>query len=150
MSEVTRILSQIEQGEPSAAERLLPLVYDELRRLAAAQMSNEKPGQTIQATALVHDAFIRLVEQKIANKWDNSRHFFSAAAEAMRRILIERARQRSTLKRGGDRDRIELGCVDPAVLPLARIEHKPSHFLQLRWKSRAPLLPELWSVQQRT
>jgi len=119
MSEVTRILSQIEQGEPSAAERLLPLVYDELRRLAAAQMSNEKPGQTIQATALVHDAFIRLVEQKIANKWDNSRHFFSAAAEAMRRILIERARQRSTLKRGGDRDRIELGCVDPAVLPLA-------------------------------
>jgi RNA polymerase sigma factor (TIGR02999 family) len=119
MSEVTRILSQIEQGDSSATEQLLPIVYDELRKLAAAKLTNEKPGQTIQATALVHDAFIRLVDQKAPQQWDNSRHFFSAAAEAMRRILIERARQRSTLKRGGDRDRIEMASVDPAVLPLA-------------------------------
>ena len=119
MSEVTRILAQIERGDSSAAEQLIPLVYDELRKLAAAKLGNEKPGQTIQATALVHDAFVRLVDQKSPQAWDNSRHFFSAAAEAMRRILIERARRRASLKRGGDRDRIELARVDPVVFPLA-------------------------------
>jgi RNA polymerase sigma factor (TIGR02999 family) len=97
----------------------LPVVYEELRRLASQRLANEKPGQTLQATALVHEAFLRLVDQHDQQKWDNSRHFFAAAAEAMRRILIERARQRASLKRGGDRERIEFDHVDPAVLPLA-------------------------------
>lgn len=119
MSEVTRILSDIENGDPKAAEQLLPLVYSELRKLAAARLANEKPGQTLQATALVHEAFMRLVDQTTPQQWDNSRHFFSAAAESMRRILIERARQRASLKRGGDRERIELDAVEPSVLPLA-------------------------------
>ncbi|WDI41884.1 sigma-70 family RNA polymerase sigma factor [Bremerella sp. P1] len=119
MSDVTQILSQIEDGDASAADRLLPLVYDELRKLASAKMSQERPGQTLQATALVHDAFIRLVDQKQPQKWDNARHFFSAAAEAMRRILIERARQRATVKHGGELKRLELAAIDPAVLPIA-------------------------------
>ena len=119
MSHVTRILSAIEQGDGQAAEHLLPLVYDELRKLAAAKLANEKPGQTLQATALVHEAYIRLVDQTTPQQWDNSRHFFSAAAEAMRRILVERARQKQSLKRGGDRDRVELDAADPVVLPIA-------------------------------
>jgi RNA polymerase sigma factor (TIGR02999 family) len=100
MSDVTRILSQIEQGDPQAAEKLLPLVYDELRKLAAAKLAQEKPGQTLQATALVHDAYIRLVDHEQIQRWDNRGHFFSAAAEAMRRILVERARRRQSLKLG--------------------------------------------------
>lgn len=119
MAEVTRILSQIEKGDPNASEQLLPLVYDELRRLAATKLTHEKPGQTLQATALVHEAYLRLVDQTDPQRWDNSRHFFSAAAEAMRRILVERARQRSSLKQGGDRKRVELEAVDPVVLPIA-------------------------------
>lgn len=119
MTDVTQILTQIENGEPKAAEQLLPLVYAELRRLAATKLAHEKPGQTLQATALVHEAFVRLVDQTTPQQWDNSRHFFSAAAEAMRRILIERARQRASLKRGGDRERIEMEAVEPAILPLA-------------------------------
>jgi len=95
MTHVTQILSQIEKGDPSAAEQLLPLVYDELRKLAAARLVNEKPGQTLQATALVHDAYIRLVDIEKAQHWDSRGHFFAAAAEAMRRILIEQARKRS-------------------------------------------------------
>ncbi|MBC8873630.1 MAG: sigma-70 family RNA polymerase sigma factor [Planctomycetes bacterium] len=118
MSDVTQILSAIEQGDRQAAEQLLPLVYDELRRLAAAKLAKEKPGQTLQATALVHEAYVRLVDQTSPQQWDNSRHFFSAAAEAMRRILIERARQKQSLKRGGDRERIELQVVEPAILPM--------------------------------
>src|SRR5438034_10474990 len=98
MSDVTRILSQIEQGDPQAAEKLLPLVYDELRKLAAVKLAQEKPGQTLQATALVHDAYIRLVDHEQLRHWDNRGHFFSAAAEAMRRILVERARRRQSLK----------------------------------------------------
>lgn len=117
MSEVTRILSQIEKGNPQAAERLLPLVYAELRNLARAKLAHEGAGHSLQATALVHDAFIRLVDQEVPQNWDNTRHFFSAAAEAMRRILIERARQRASLKRGGDFDRTELESVEPAALP---------------------------------
>lgn len=119
MSDVTRILRQIEQGDPSASEQLLPLVYDELRRLAAAKLAKEKPGQTLQATALVHEAYVRLVDNDHQQKWENSRHFFSAAAESMRRILIERARKRASLKRGGGRERVELQHAEPAVLPLA-------------------------------
>ena len=119
MTDVTRILSQIEQGDSSAAEQLLPLVYDELRKLATARLAREKPGQTLQATALVHDTFIRLVDQKSPQQWDNSRHFFSAAAEAMRRILIERARRRATAKHGGEFDRVELDSISPTTLPIA-------------------------------
>lgn len=119
MSEVTRILSEIEHGDPAAAEQLLPLVYDELRRLAAQKLAHESPGQTLQATALVHEAYLRLVEGNEDQKWDNRRHFFAAAAEAMRRILIERARQKQTLKRGGEYERVELDAAAPAVLPIA-------------------------------
>ena len=119
MTDVTRILPQIEQGDPSAAEQLLPLVYDELRKLAAAKLANEKPGQTLQATALVHEAYLRLVDQTTPQQWDSSRHFFAAAAEAMRRILIERARQKQSLKGGGGHQRVDLDAVDPAVLPMA-------------------------------
>jgi RNA polymerase sigma factor (TIGR02999 family) len=101
MNEVTRILSVIEQGDPSAAEQLLPLVYDELRKLAAAKLAQEKPGQTLQATALVHEAYLRLVGTEPAPHWNSRGHFFAAAAEAMRRILIDQARRRAALKRGG-------------------------------------------------
>ncbi|HEV3005665.1 MAG TPA: ECF-type sigma factor [Pirellulales bacterium] len=108
MSDVTRILSQIESGDPSAADELLPLVYDELRKLAAARLAQEKPGQTLQATALVHDAYIRLVDIEKAEHWNSRGHFFGAAAEAMRRILIERARRNRRPKHGGDRQRVDL------------------------------------------
>lgn len=108
MSDVTQILSQIEQGDPSAAEQLLPLVYEELRELAAARLRNEKPGQTLQATALVHDAYVRLVDVKKAQHWDSRRHFFAAAAEAMRRILVEKARAKGRDKRCGGALRVEL------------------------------------------
>src|SRR5210317_1517815 len=108
MSDVTQILSQIESGDPSAAEQLLPLVYDELRKLAAAKMAQEAPGQTLQATALVHDAYIRLVDVEKAQHWDSRGHFFAAAAEAMRRILVETARRKGREKHGGDLDRKEL------------------------------------------
>jgi RNA polymerase sigma factor (TIGR02999 family) len=108
MTDVTRILNQIENGDPSATDQLLPLVYEELRKLAAARLANEKPGQTLQATALVHDAYIRLVDVEKAQNWDSRRHFFAAAAEAMRRILVESARQKGREKRGGGAQRIEL------------------------------------------
>jgi RNA polymerase sigma factor (TIGR02999 family) len=101
MSDVTRILGKIESGDPKAAEELLPLVYEELRKLAAAKMAQEKPGQTLQATALVHEAYIRLVDHERVQQWDSRGHFFAAAAEAMRRILVEAARGRNALKRGG-------------------------------------------------
>src|SRR5438034_1844612 len=102
MSDVTRILSQIEQGDPHAAEQLLPLVYDELRKLAAAKLAQEKPGQTLQATALVHEAYLRLVgDGEREQAWDNRRHFFAAAAIAMRRIVIERARRKQRKIHGG-------------------------------------------------
>ena len=101
MTDVTQILSAIEQGDPSAAEQLLPLVYDELRKLAAAKMVQEKPGQTLQATALVHEAYMRLVDVEKAQHWNSRGHFFGAAAEAMRRILVEQARKKMGPKRGG-------------------------------------------------
>src|SRR2546421_1900438 len=104
MSEVTRILSAIEQGDPHAASQLLPLVYQELRQLAAQKLAQEKPGQTLEATALVHEAYIRLVDVEKAQHWVSRAHFFAAAAEAMRRILIESARRKGRLKRGGSRE----------------------------------------------
>ncbi len=108
MSEVTRILGAIEQGEPHAAEQLLPLVYDELRRLAAEKLAQERPGQTLQATALVHEAYVRLVDVAQAQHWNSRGHFFAAAAEAMRRILVENARRKHSLKRGGALRRVNL------------------------------------------
>src|SRR5436309_817347 len=101
MSDVTRILSQIEQGDPQAAEKLLPLVYDELRKLAYSRLAQEKPGQTLQATALVHEAYLRLVDTKCSYGWNGRRHFFAAASEAMRRILVDQARGKKAQRRGG-------------------------------------------------
>jgi RNA polymerase sigma factor (TIGR02999 family) len=115
MSDVTQILSQIEQGDPSAAEQLLPLVYEELRKLAAAKLANEKPGQTLQATALVHDAYLRLVDVEKAQHWNSRGHFFAAAAKAMRRILVDRARNKNRAKRGGQRRRVDLDAIEIAL-----------------------------------
>jgi RNA polymerase sigma factor (TIGR02999 family) len=115
MTDVTQILSQIESGDPSAAEQLLPLVYEELRKLAAAKLAHEKPGQTLQATGLVHEAYLRLVDVKKAQHWNSRGHFFGAAAEAMRRILLNRARDKGRLKRGGQRHKVDLENVDLAV-----------------------------------
>jgi RNA polymerase sigma factor (TIGR02999 family) len=114
MSAVTRILSAIEQGDPQAAGQLLPLVYDELRKLAAARMADEKPGQTLQPTALVHEAYLRLLGDGLPADWDGRGHFFAAAAEAMRRILIDRARSKATGKRGGRLRRVDIEHVSPA------------------------------------
>jgi RNA polymerase sigma factor (TIGR02999 family) len=112
MKEVTRILSAIEQGDPQAAELLLPLIYDELRRLATQRLAQEKPGQTLQPTALVHDAYLRLVGVGRAQQWNSRGHFFAAAAEAMRRILVDQARRKHAAKRGGHRHRVSLEAVD--------------------------------------
>jgi RNA polymerase sigma factor (TIGR02999 family) len=122
MSQVTRILSAIDAGDPHAAARPLPLVYDELRKLAAGHMANEAPGHTLDATALVHEAYLRLIgDQQFANR----RHFFAAAAEAMQRILVDRARKRKALKRGGDRRRLRLDQLHEAA------EETPAEFLAL-------------------
>lgn len=111
MSDVTRILSRIEQGDPSAAEQLLPLVYEELRQLAAARLRHEQPGQTLQATALVHEAYVRLVNVESTQRWDSRGHFFAAAAEAMRRILVDNARRKLRPKHGGDWKRVDVESV---------------------------------------
>ena len=147
MNEVTRILSAIEQGDPRAAEQLLPLVYDELRKLAAQKLAQEKPGQTLQATALVHEAYLRLVDPGGERPWDNRVHFLAAAAEAMRRILIDRARDRKRLKRGGGRRRQELDLeslleddapaddlidLDEAIARLAGIDAQAAALVKLR------------------
>jgi RNA polymerase sigma factor (TIGR02999 family) len=116
MSDVTRILSAIEEGDPSAAGELLPLVYQELRQLAAQKLAQEKPGQTLQATALVHEAYLRLVAVDRAQHWNSKGHFFAAAAEAMRRILVENARRKRSPKHGGGRQRLDLADADPACL----------------------------------
>jgi RNA polymerase sigma factor (TIGR02999 family) len=115
MSDVTRILSQIEGGDPAAADQLLPLVYGELRKLAATKLAQEKSGNTLQATALVHDAYIRLVDVGKAQHWNSRGHFFGAAAEAMRRILVESARRRAQLKHGGDCQRVALDAFEIAI-----------------------------------
>jgi RNA polymerase sigma factor (TIGR02999 family) len=147
MSDVTRILSRIESGDPSAVEQLMPLVYDELRKLAAARLADERPDQTLQATALVHEAYIRLVDVEKAQHWNSRGHFFGAAAEAMRRILINRARDKGRLKRGGDRQRIDfdslqlatdcpsetLLAVDEALQQLAVEDAEAAEFVKLRF-----------------
>ena len=147
MNEVTRILSAVEQGDPQAAEQLLPLVYDELRKLAAQRMAQEKPGQTLQATALVHDAYLRLVGGDGAQHWNSRGHFFAAAAEAMRRILIESARGKARDKRGGDWQRInfegldiatsvppdQLLAFDDALVRLAALDHLAGELVKLRY-----------------
>ena len=115
MSDVTHILSAIKHGDPHAAEKLLPLVYDELRKLAAQKLAHEQPGLTLQATALVHEAYLRLTGQDQRRLWDSRGHFFAAAAEAMRRILVEQARRRHAAKRGGARQRVELSEADLAT-----------------------------------
>jgi RNA polymerase sigma factor (TIGR02999 family) len=148
MSYVTQILSQIEAGDPNAAERLLPLVYEELRKLAAARLAQEKPGQTLQATALVHDVYIRLVDVDKAQHWNSRGHFFAAAAEAMRRILVESARRKRRLKHGGDRGRVDLEAalslapngptedllaLDSALRELEAVEPEKAAIVQLRY-----------------
>ena len=115
MSDVTRVLSRIESGDPAASEQLLPLVYDELRKLAAAKLAHEKPGQTLEATGLVHEAYLRLVQSENPEGWSDRGHFFAAAAEAMRRILVDNARRKRSRKRGGDLARQELDAVEVAV-----------------------------------
>src|SRR5437868_13418918 len=115
MNDVTRMLSAIEGGDPHAAEQLLPLVYDELRQLAARRLAQEKPGQTLQATALVHEAYLRLVGVQQVQRWDSRGHFFAAAAEAMRRILLNRARDKKRVKRGGERRRVDLDQIEIAL-----------------------------------
>src|SRR5262245_5868089 len=144
MSEVTRILIAIEQGDPHAAEQLLPLVYDELRKLAAAKLAQEKPGQTLQATALVHEAYLRLVGDQ---HFDSRGHFFAAAAEAMRRVLLNRARDRKRIKRGGERQRVDLDqieialdsddeqliALDEALLELASNDPEAARLVNLRF-----------------
>jgi RNA polymerase sigma factor (TIGR02999 family) len=117
MNDVTGILSALEKGEPQAAEELLPLVYDDLRRLAAQRLAQERPGQTLQPTALVHEAYLRLVDTELARRWDSRGHFFAAAAEAMRRILVERARRRGRLRHGGGLRRLDLSETEVAVDP---------------------------------
>lgn len=125
MNDVTQILSAIEQGDPDAAEQLLPLVYDELRRLAAHKLAQEQPGQTLQATALVHEAWLRMVHAGPSHRWDSRGHFFGAAAEAMRRIIVERARRKAAQKNGGQHRRLDL---DPE---LVAAEERPHELLAL-------------------
>ena len=147
MTDVTRILRSIENGDPTAADELLPLVYDELRKLAAAKMAGEKPGQTLQATALVHDAYIRLVDVEQFQHWNSRGHFFAAAAEAMRRILVEQARRRKSQKRGGLKQRVNLDdaqslvvapaddllALDEALEKLAREDPVKAELVKLRF-----------------
>lgn len=137
MSNVTRILSQIESGDPAAADQLMPLVYDELRKLAAVRLANEKPGQTLQATSLVHDVYIRLVDVKTAQHWDSRGHFFAAAAEAMRRILVDQARKKGSLKAGGDRRRVNLSEseIEP---PASRVDILELHEALANFESTDP------------
>jgi RNA polymerase sigma factor (TIGR02999 family) len=147
MSDVTRILNAIEQGDPHAADELLPLVYEELRKLATERMAQEKPGQTLQATALVHDAYLRLVDGEKAQHWDSRGHFFAAAAESMRRILIENARKKKRLRHGGGLHRVELQddaapadsdqddllALDEALTRFAAIEPAKAELVKLRY-----------------
>jgi RNA polymerase sigma factor (TIGR02999 family) len=147
MNEITQVLERIQKGEPSAAEALLPLVYEELRKLAAQKMAQEKPGQTLQATALVHEAYLRLVDVEQRQQWDGRGHFFAAAAEAMRRILVERARQKKALKHGGGRHRRDADTValvapqgnddvvaiDEALARLAALDPVKAELVKLRY-----------------
>src|SRR4051812_19387268 len=148
MKNITQILGQIESGDPSAAEQLLPLLYEELRKLAAAKLAQENPGQTLQATALVHEAYVRLVGCVAGEKWDNRGHFYAAAAEAMRRILVDNARRKGSLKRGGGlqrntlddhsaaaeaADADELLALDEALPKLAAVDPIAAQLVHLRY-----------------
>lgn len=147
VSEVTRILSAIEQGDPAAARELLPLVYEELRKLASQKMAQEVPGQTLEATALVHEAYLRLVDTQRVQQWNSRGHFFAAAAEAMRRILVDNARRKQSKKRGGDRHRLDLDQlpaatsdrfddvldIDAALAELARTDPQAAELVKLRY-----------------
>lgn len=147
MSDVTVIFSQIQQGDPQAAEKLLPLVYDELRKLAAARLAHEKPGQTLQATALVHEAYLRLVNSEKVQHWDSRGHFFAAAAEAIRRILVEKARRKGRWKRGADLERHDVDdieieaptktadilAIDEALRKLEAINDSAARLVKLRF-----------------
>lgn len=147
MCDVTQVLSRIESGDPNAAERLLPMVYDELRKLATAKLAQEKPGQTLQSTALVHEAFIRLVDTAQAQHWNSRGHFFAAAAEAMRRILVENARRKQRVKRGGEWTRQEwndlsiaapeihedLIALDAALVRLKSVDPQAVELVHLRY-----------------
>src|SRR5262249_42026022 len=147
MNEVTRILSAVEQGDPHAAEQLLPLVYEELRKLAAQRLAREKPGQTVQATALVHEVYLRLVDIEKVRHWKSRGHFFAAAAEAMRHILVDGARRKRSRKRGGDRARVEFDvanltagedseevlAVDEALAGLAAADAQAAELVKLRY-----------------
>jgi RNA polymerase sigma factor (TIGR02999 family) len=147
MSDVTQILSQIESGDPQAAEQLLPLVYNELRKLAAAKLDQEKPGQTLQATALVHEAYLRLMDGDQPEHWNSRGHFFGAAAEAMRRILVDQARRKQADKRGGQGRRVPLDAadvgftspadelldIDAALTRLAAEDPQAARLIQLRY-----------------
>jgi RNA polymerase sigma factor (TIGR02999 family) len=166
MSDVTVILSQIEQGDPHAAEQLLPLVYDELRRLAEQRLAQERPGQTLQATALVHDAYIRLVDTEQQQHWNSRGHFYAAAAAAMRRILIEKARRKQSRKRGGDWKRLEMEgfdlaapespveilALDEAIEKLAAADKAAADVVRLRFFAGLPLLEvaRLMDISPRT
>jgi RNA polymerase sigma factor (TIGR02999 family) len=166
MSEVTRVLSAIDQGDPRAAEQLLPLVYQELRQLAAQKLAQEKPGQTLQATALVHEAYLRLVDVERAQHWNSRGHFFMAAAEAMRRILVENARRKRSLKRGGRRERQELDeealeapqvpdeliALDEALCQLAVTDVKAAELVKLRYFTglTVPQAAEMLGISPRT
>jgi len=147
MSDVTQLLNAIEHGDPAAAGRLLPLVYEELRRLAAQKLAQERPGQTLQATALVHEAYLRLVGVDDARAWNGRGHFFAAAAEAMRRILVEQARRKRRPKHGGDRQRVELDEAVELHQP-AHAGHSPTDLLALdealtQLAAREPVKAEL-------
>src|ERR1700732_814812 len=145
MNHVTRILSAIEEGDPHAASKLLPLVYDELRRLAANKLAQERPGQTLQPTALVHEGYVRLVDVEKSQHWNSRGHFYAAAAEAMRRILVEQARRKKALRRGGDRRRVDLAdpavprvsddllALDQALDKLAEKDHVKAELVKLRY-----------------
>jgi RNA polymerase sigma factor (TIGR02999 family) len=166
MSEVTQILHAIAEGDPEAASQLLPLVYDELRKLAAQKLARETPGQTLQPTALVHEAYLRLVGEDEEQGWDSRGHFFAAAAEAMRRILVEIARQKASLKRGGDRDRVDvvdsllaapqpredLLALDAALTRLAETDKQAAQLVQLRYFAGLPIreIADILGVAPRT
>jgi RNA polymerase sigma factor (TIGR02999 family) len=166
MADVTQILAQIESGDPSAAGQLLQLVYEELRQLAAAKMAQEKPGQTLQATALVHEAYLRLVDVEKAQHWDSRAHFFAAAAEAMRRILVDSALRKRRPKHGGDRQRVDLDsglalddlpdreilALDEALARLSEIDKSLAEVVNLKYFAGLTLsqIAEVLDISPRT
>ena len=166
MNDATQLLKASAQGDPHAADELLPLVYDELRRLAAQKLAGEAPGQTLQPTALVHEAYLRLVGKDDEQHWDSRGHFFTAAAEAMRRILVEIARQKASLKRGGDRDRVDvvdsllaspepredLVALDAALTKLAETDKQAAELVRLRYFAGLPIreVAEILGIAPRT